>query len=77
MQVVAANGASIPAIGLGTWDLRGRTCVRRPMKSAIGAPRWCLRGFSAELDDVRSSRGLAACGTSPCGSGPSSFLNKF
>ena len=28
MQVVAANGASIPAIGLGTWDLRGRTCVR-------------------------------------------------
>ena len=28
MQVLAANGASIPAIGLGTWDLRGRTCVR-------------------------------------------------
>jgi len=25
---VAANGAEIPLVGLGTWDLRGRTCVR-------------------------------------------------
>src|SRR6201997_3797836 len=28
MHVVAANGAKIPAIGLGTWELRGRTCAR-------------------------------------------------
>src|SRR5947207_1740924 len=28
MEFVAANGASIPAVGLGTWDLRGRTCAR-------------------------------------------------
>src|SRR5215470_3751172 len=28
MQFVQANGASIPVIGLGTWDLRGRTCAR-------------------------------------------------
>jgi 2,5-diketo-D-gluconate reductase B len=29
MQVVEANGgARIPAIGLGTWELRGRTCAR-------------------------------------------------
>src|SRR3954451_14601115 len=28
MQVVKANGAEIPAVGLGTWDLRGRTCAR-------------------------------------------------
>ncbi|HXW27243.1 MAG TPA: aldo/keto reductase [Xanthobacteraceae bacterium] len=28
MQVVAANGAHIPIVGLGTWDLRGRTCAR-------------------------------------------------
>jgi 2,5-diketo-D-gluconate reductase B len=28
MQFVAANGAKIPAIGLGTWELRGRTCTR-------------------------------------------------
>jgi diketogulonate reductase-like aldo/keto reductase len=28
MLYVEANGARIPAIGLGTWDLRGRTCAR-------------------------------------------------
>src|SRR6202165_4458995 len=28
MQFVEANGARIPAIGLGTWDLRGRACAR-------------------------------------------------
>jgi diketogulonate reductase-like aldo/keto reductase len=28
MHFVEANGARIPAIGLGTWELRGRTCAR-------------------------------------------------
>jgi len=28
MHYVEANGARIPAIGLGTWDLRGRACAR-------------------------------------------------
>jgi 2,5-diketo-D-gluconate reductase B len=28
MQFVEANGARIPAIGLGTWELRGRPCAR-------------------------------------------------
>src|SRR5215469_12635725 len=28
ISYVEANGARIPAIGLGTWDLRGRTCAR-------------------------------------------------
>jgi diketogulonate reductase-like aldo/keto reductase len=28
MLFVEANGASIPAIGLGTWELSGRTCAR-------------------------------------------------
>ncbi len=28
MNVVEANGAKIPAIGLGTWELHGRTCAR-------------------------------------------------
>ena len=27
-QFVEANGAKIPSIGLGTWELRGRTCAR-------------------------------------------------
>src|ERR1700760_2434963 len=28
MLFVEANGAKIPSIGLGTWELRGRTCAR-------------------------------------------------
>jgi 2,5-diketo-D-gluconate reductase B len=28
MEAVTANGASIPLLGLGTWDLRGRACAR-------------------------------------------------
>lgn len=28
MLTIDANGARIPAIGLGTWELRGRTCAR-------------------------------------------------
>ena len=28
MQFVEANGATIPAIGLGTWELRGNACAR-------------------------------------------------
>jgi diketogulonate reductase-like aldo/keto reductase len=28
MKFIEANGARIPAIGLGTWELRGRTCAR-------------------------------------------------
>lgn len=28
MQTIEANGARIPLVGLGTWELRGRTCTR-------------------------------------------------
>ena len=28
MQFIESNGARIPAIGLGTWELRGRSCAR-------------------------------------------------
>ena len=28
VPTIAANGAKIPLLGLGTWDLRGRTCAR-------------------------------------------------
>jgi diketogulonate reductase-like aldo/keto reductase len=35
MPAIEANGARIPLIGLGTWDLRGRACVRM-VEQAIG-----------------------------------------
>src|SRR4029078_9499730 len=28
MQLVSTNGAKIPAVGLGTWELKGRICAR-------------------------------------------------
>jgi 2,5-diketo-D-gluconate reductase B len=28
MLFIEANGVKIPAIGLGTWELRGRSCAR-------------------------------------------------
>jgi 2,5-diketo-D-gluconate reductase B len=28
MQLIEANGAHIPALGIGTWELRGRVCAR-------------------------------------------------
>ncbi|GLH76340.1 oxidoreductase [Bradyrhizobium sp. SSBR45G] len=28
MLMIEANGARVPALGLGTWELRGRTCAR-------------------------------------------------
>ena len=34
-QVVASNGARIPLIGLGTWDLRGKVCARM-VEEAVG-----------------------------------------
>lgn len=34
-QTIEANGARIPLVGLGTWDLRGRTCSRM-VEEAIG-----------------------------------------
>ena len=35
MQTVEANGARIPLLGLGTWDLRGRECMRT-VEAALG-----------------------------------------
>jgi len=36
---VTANGASIPAIGLGTWDLRGEVCARCVCEALDGGYR--------------------------------------
>jgi leader peptidase (prepilin peptidase)/N-methyltransferase len=43
MLTIEANGAHIPAIGLGTWELRGRTCSRI-VEQAIRLGYRALRG---------------------------------
>lgn len=39
IHTINANGASIPAIGLGTWDLRGDVCVRCVSEALAGGYR--------------------------------------
>ena len=60
-RVVEAHGARIPLVGLGTWELRGRACVR-VVEQAL------RRGYrhvdTAELYDNEGEvgEGLRACG---------------
>ena len=61
LQSVGANGAAIPLLGLGTWDLRGRTCARM----VEGALRLGYRHIdTAEMYDNEREvgEGLHACG---------------
>ena len=52
--IIEANGARIPTFGLGTWDLRGRTCVRMVNE----ALRLGYRHVdTAELDDNETEVG--------------------
>jgi diketogulonate reductase-like aldo/keto reductase len=61
IRTIEANGARIPAIGLGTWDLRGRTCIQM-VEQAL---RLGYRHFdTAEMYDNEREvgEGLRACG---------------
>jgi 2,5-diketo-D-gluconate reductase B len=61
VPTVEANGARIPVIGLGTWDLRGRTCVQM-VEQAL---RLGYRHFdTAEMygNEREVGEGLRACG---------------
>jgi 2,5-diketo-D-gluconate reductase B len=61
VPTIDANGARIPAIGLGTWDLRGRTCIQM-VEQAL---RLGYRHFdTAEMYDNEREvgEGLRACG---------------
>jgi 2,5-diketo-D-gluconate reductase B len=59
--IVEANGARLPAIGLGTWDLRGRTCARMVEQALRLGYRHVdtaeMYGNESEVGD-----GLRACG---------------
>jgi 2,5-diketo-D-gluconate reductase B len=61
VPTIKANGARIPAIGLGTWDLRGRICVQM-VEQAL---RLGYRHFdTAEMygNEPEVGEGLRACG---------------
>jgi 2,5-diketo-D-gluconate reductase B len=61
IPTIEANGARMPAIGLGTWDLRGRTCVQM-VEQAL---RLGYRHFdTAEMygNEREVGEGLRACG---------------
>ncbi len=61
IPAIEANGARIPAIGLGTWDLRGRTCARMVEQALRLGYRHVdtaeMYGNESEVGD-----GLRACG---------------
>lgn len=52
--VVAANGAAIPAIGLGTWAARGEACAQ--------AVQWALEAGYRHLDTAAAYENEAAVG---------------
>jgi 2,5-diketo-D-gluconate reductase B len=54
MQFVEANGARIPLIGLGTWELRGRTCAHIVEQA--------LRGGYRHLDTAEMYKNEAEVG---------------
>jgi 2,5-diketo-D-gluconate reductase B len=63
MNVVEANGAKIPSIGLGTWELRGATCVRLVAEALKLGYRHLdtasLYGNEAEVGEGLRSSGIA------------------
>ena len=62
MQFVEANGAKIPAIGLGTWELRGRTC-KRLVEQALRLGYRHIDTAQAYENEREVGEGLRASGT--------------
>jgi len=60
-QTVEANGARIPLVGLGTWDLRGRTCARM-VEQAIGLGYRHIDTASMYGNEAAVGEGLRASG---------------
>ena len=54
MQVVEANGARIPLVGLGTWDLRGKVCARMVEEAGDQRGRAGVARQAGEVAHVRS-----------------------
>lgn len=61
MESVEANGARIPAIGLGTWELTGQTCVRM-VAEALGLGYRHVDTASLYGNESEVGQGLRASG---------------
>jgi diketogulonate reductase-like aldo/keto reductase len=60
-RVVEANGARIPLVGLGTWDLRGKVCARM-VEEAVGLGYRHIDTASMYGNEVAVGEGLRASG---------------
>jgi diketogulonate reductase-like aldo/keto reductase len=60
-EAIAANGARIPLVGLGTWDLRGRDCVRI-VEEAIGLGYRHIDTAAMYRNEEEVGEGLRASG---------------
>ena len=63
VHAVSANGAQIPAIGFGTWDVRGEACVRM-VDAAIKAGYRHIDTAAMYDNEVQVGKGLRASGVS-------------
>ena len=61
VHVVSANGAQIPAIGFGTWDVRGEACMRM-VDGAIRAGYRHVDTAAMYDNEVQVGKGLRASG---------------
>ena len=61
MQTIEANGARIPLIGLGTWDLRGKSCARM-VEAALGLGYRHIDTAAMYGNEAEVGEGLRASG---------------
>jgi diketogulonate reductase-like aldo/keto reductase len=61
VETVEANGARIPLLGLGTWDLRGRACARS-VEEALGLGYRHIDTAAMYRNEAQVGEGLRASG---------------
>jgi 2,5-diketo-D-gluconate reductase B len=61
MEVIESHGAKIPLLGLGTWDLRGRTCARI-VEQALRLGYWHIDTAEMYDNEREVGEGLHASG---------------
>ena len=61
VQIIEAGGAQIPLVGLGTWDLRGKTCARM-VEQALALGYRHIDTAAMYGNEAAVGEGLRACG---------------